>query len=104
MHCTFTISVLAQVITIMLNPVTIDMQQFAWIDSKVSNNTVDCSPYPGLGTYCVSNFPLAGTTYVFMMPEYASLAIVNIDIKSGIFMTYNYTGPDWILKVGVELE
>jgi hypothetical protein len=85
---------------LIVNPV--DPSGYSWLGRKVSDNTTDCQYYnPSVGIFCVSTIPLSGCAYGIMIPDYVTLSEAIITPNKGIFLTYNYTGPDWILKVGV---
>jgi hypothetical protein len=60
-------------------------------------------------TYCVSTFTFgSGTAFGVTLPDYAAISSVIVTPPSSgqagqatIFLSYNYTGPDWVIGVGV---
>lgn len=89
-----------------LNPSQPDA--YAWKARKVFPNNTDCLPYSNrLGIVCVSTFFFGGggVSFAAIVPSYVSLSSVIITpalAHSTVFMSYNYSGPDWVLQVGME--
>lgn len=99
----FSITILlAKIIDIMINPAHAYIDQYKWTNKSVSINATDCHQNePPIGIFCVSKFLLPGTSFALIVPDYASIIAIDLNPELGLFLAYNYTGPDWILQVGV---
>jgi hypothetical protein len=78
---------------------------------KVYPNNVDCGSVGDLGgktVFCVSNFNLPATksiSYGVMMKNISDIWMRGVVCgNDGIFLSYNYTGPDWSLCTGLWID
>lgn len=84
-----------------LNPM--QTTNYAWMTRKVFSNSTDCGG--DIEIYCVSTFTFGGgVSFAAIIPDHVSMrsVIITPSTKSGcsIFLSYNYTGPDWTIQVG----
>jgi len=79
-------------------------KQYAWKSRVVYPGNTDCVKYnDSFGILCVSEFSFSpSSSYAIIIPSYVNVISVYIYPTSGCFITYNYTGPNWTLRVGIQ--
>jgi hypothetical protein len=79
-------------------------EKYAWKSRPVYPGNVDCVKYnDSFGILCVSEFSFSpSSSYAIIIPDYVNVISMNIDPTSGCFITYNYTGPNWTLRAGIQ--
>ena len=93
------IAMLTKTINVLINPADAFMDQYIWTSA-----VGDCKNTTTMGIFCVANVSVAVypscASYAIVLADYADLRGIEVDPGANLTLAYNYTGPDWILKVG----
>jgi hypothetical protein len=95
----FTAIMLTKPIMVLVNPDEAFMDNYKWTGVNAT-----CRSTTAMGTFCTANMSLAkswSTSYAVVLADNADLRGLNVDPAMNLLFAYNYTGPSWVLKVGI---